>query len=96
MTLTPSIYVIAYDLYKPGQAYDRLAEKIKTIPTWCRILRSTWIVKTPFTSQEIFNLVQPALDPNDRIFISKIDLATSEWFLDSSIASYINELTNSI
>ena len=90
MNATPSFYIIAYDLHKPGQDYDYVEEKITQLEDTCKILNTTWIVKTKRTAREIFDLVKPALDRNDRIFIAKIDLSTSMWYLDANVAQWIN------
>ena len=55
MNATPSFYIIAYDLNKPGQDYDRMEEKISQLEETCKILDTTWIVKTNLTTKEIKN-----------------------------------------
>ena len=90
MNPTPSFYIIAYDLHQPGQNYKLVEEKIAQLEETCKILNTTWIAKTKQTAREIYDLVKPALDRNDRIFIAPINLATSWWFLNSEIATWIN------
>jgi hypothetical protein len=90
MNATPSFYIIAYDLNKPGQDYDHIEKQISKLLAHSRILRSTWIVKTKRTAQEIFDLLKPALDRNDEVFIAQIDLSLSAGLLDSSIAQWIS------
>ena len=90
MNATPSYYIIAYDLHQPGQNYKLVEEKIAQLEETCKILNTTWIAKTKRTAREIFDLVKPALDQNDCIFIAKTDLSTSMWRLKSSVAPWIN------
>lgn len=90
MNPTPSFYIIAYDLHQPGQDYKLIEEKIAQLEETCKILNTTWIAKTKRTAHEIYDLVEPALDRNDRIFIAPIDLATSWWYLNAEIATWIN------
>ena len=90
MNPTPSFYIIAYDLNKPGQDYDRIEKLISKLPTHSRILRSTWFVKSKRTAQEIFDLLEPALDRNEGIFIARIDLPLCAWHLKPSIDQWID------
>ena len=90
MNATPSFYITAYDLHPPGQNYKQVEEKINQLEETCKILNTTWIVKTTQTAHEIYDLVEPALDRNDRIFIAPINLATSWWYLNANIAQWIN------
>ena len=96
MNAQPSFYVIAYDLRKPGQDYDRMEDKINELEDQIKILETTWIVKTTQTAHEIYDLVEPALDRNDRIFIAPINLATSWGYLNTEIATWINARINAV
>ena len=96
MNTTPSYYIIAYDLHPPGQNYKQVEEKINQLEETCKILNTTWIVKTTQTAHEIYDLVEPALDRNDRIFIAPINLATSWGYLNAEIATWINARINAV
>ncbi len=90
MNAQPSFYVIAYDLRKPGQDYDRMEDKINDLEDQIKILETTWIVKTILTTKEIKKHLLEAFDGNDSIFIARIDLPLSAWRLKPSIAQWIN------
>ena len=55
-----------------------------------KILETTWIVKTKRTSREIYDLVRPALDPNDAIYIVWIELDSGDGRLPKSAWEWIN------
>ena len=90
MNTTPAFYLIAYDLYKPGQEYDRLEEQINRLEDRCKILETTWIVKTKRTSREIYDLVRPAHEPNDAIYIVRIDLDSGDGWLPKPAWEWID------
>jgi hypothetical protein len=67
-----SALLISYDLNKPGQNYDKLYEKIKSLGTWWHYLESTWIVTSTLTPSQAFDRLQPALDASDSVLIVNI------------------------
>ncbi len=73
-----AVYEISYDLNKSGQNYDELHEAIKSIGDWAHPLKSTWWVETHnLYSEDIYNKLEPFVDKNDYLFVSKI---TSDYY----------------
>nr|DAM72177.1 MAG TPA: Cas system-associated protein [Caudoviricetes sp.] len=68
------VYLISYDLNRPGQNYDTLYQKIKDASTggWCHPMDSTWIIQSYLTPENICNQLRPALDNSDSIFVVQI------------------------
>lgn len=91
MHSTPSFYVIAYDLRKPGQDFDLMEKKINELPVRLRIQKSVWIVRTKRTSQEILDLVKPAFDRNDKVFVARIDIVSSRGGFGSAVRQWITK-----
>ena len=60
-------YIITYDLHAPGQNYEALAERIKSYPQWAKLMRSTWSVVTPETSEQVRDHLKAALDASDEV-----------------------------
>ena len=73
------IYSISYDLYKPGQNYEEVSKAIKSLGNWWHHLNSTWLVSTSKNAQQIWEIVQPHIDENDRILIIEIGKDYSGW-----------------
>lgn len=96
MNATPSFYIIAYDLHPPGQNYKQVEEKINQLEETCKILNTTWIVKTNLTTKEIKKHLLGAYDANDKIFIARIDLPLSAWHLDPEDSRWIKAQINAI
>ena len=61
-----SLYVISYDLNRPGQDYSKLHEKIKSCGTWWHCIDSTWMVMSSMTGIDIANRLWPEMDSNDK------------------------------
>lgn len=68
------LYLITYDLKKPGQNYSELYEAIKSLGDWQHPLESSWLVRVndKIRAQDIYNRLRPKIDDNDRIFITEI------------------------
>jgi hypothetical protein len=64
-------YVVDYDLRKPGQTYEALFEKLKGY-TWCHQLKSSWLIVTNKTAEQLRNDLQTVMDANDFIFVAKV------------------------
>lgn len=83
-------YVI---VYRAGTAIQRLAveKKIKTFSYWAHILGEYWFVKTDYSANQIYNMINPLVGLNGRIIVVAVkrnaawnDLANSE-FLNRNI-----------
>lgn len=73
------IYVISYDLNKPGQDYAKLYDALKSFSSWWHYLGSTWLISTNNNATEIFNKLKSHLDNSDRILIIKADKDHNGW-----------------
>jgi hypothetical protein len=72
--------LISYDLNKPGQDYDDLIEKIKSLGTWWHNLDSTWIVKTSQPAKTVRDTLKPLLDENDELLVVDITGTSAAWW----------------
>lgn len=75
------VYIITYDLCKPGQNYDELIKAIKTY-NWCKIAESTWGVTTTKNSTEIRDYLKSKIDKNDKLFVGKLT-GEAAWYGES-------------
>ena len=63
------LYMISYDLNKPGQNYSDLYKAIKKCGVWWHHLDSTWLVDSKFTVDEITNHLLKFMDKNDFLLV---------------------------
>lgn len=68
------IFLITYDLKKPGQNYNEFYETIKGCGEWQHPLESTWVVKvgSNYSSNDIYNQLRPRIDDGDLMFVVDI------------------------
>ncbi|SER00306.1 hypothetical protein SAMN05216232_3929 [Virgibacillus subterraneus] len=74
-----AVYLITYDLNKPGQDYDNLYETIKSLGAWCHYLDSTWLVDTSYSSNQIGDKLESATDKGDSYLIIKVTNDYQGW-----------------
>jgi hypothetical protein len=63
-----SIFLITYDLKKPGQDYSDFIKTIKGY-TWARLSESSYAINTQEAPKEIYDKLLPHLDKNDQLYI---------------------------
>ncbi len=64
------VYLVTYDLKKPGQNYSTLYDAIKSLGSWWHYLDSTWLVDTNFYSaNSVSEKLTPHIDKNDNLLV---------------------------
>jgi hypothetical protein len=72
------LYVIGYDLNKPGQDYSDLFEALKSYGAWWHHLDSTWIVVTDQSAARVRDNLKQYMDKNDELLVATIG-APAAW-----------------
>lgn len=67
---------IAYDLDKPGQNYDAVHDRIKSLGRWYHAQQSLFYVHTAMSPKEAHEFVFSVMDMNDKLTV--VD-ATGAW-----------------
>jgi hypothetical protein len=67
-----ALYLISYDLLKPGKNYDPLIDAL-TQQGAKRVLLSQWTLNTYCSPKQIRDWARRYMDNNDRILISEIN-----------------------
>jgi len=63
------VYVVSYDLRKPGKDYIGLTEQLQASHSWCHYLASTWLISTSESATQLYNRLVPHLDKGDSILV---------------------------
>lgn len=71
-------YIITYELYKQGQNYEKLIQRIKSYGTWARLGGSEYIVISTQSAVEIRDYLSIVIDNNDSIFVGTL-IAPAAW-----------------
>lgn len=86
--------IISYDLNKSGQDYTSLFEEIKKMAyndTWCRPLRSFWLIRTELTPTQCMDKLKSKADTNDEFFVLEFGAKDYNFFLDTSVHELIQK-----
>lgn len=58
---------ISYDLNSPGQDYEKVIEKIKSLGSWAKVQKSLWFVSSNLTAEQAAKSVWQGMDRNDSL-----------------------------
>ncbi len=88
------IYLITYDLKKPGKDYTSLHNTIKTASTWWHYLESTWIIKTDRPVEYWSDKIRSITDGNDNFLIVDITQQKRQGWLPQKAWEWIRKNDN--
>ncbi|GAA5556964.1 hypothetical protein Asch01_01680 [Acinetobacter schindleri] len=66
------VYQINYDLRKQRN-YEELYNKIKAYGTWCRPLKSCWIIASDKTAAQIRDDLKQVMDNDDGLLVTRLN-----------------------
>lgn len=81
-----ALYLVTYDLNRPGQDYPGLYDKISECGSAWHGMQNVWFVDTPWNAQRIRDHVIPTLDRGDKLFVSRVQEAAWQGFTDEATA----------
>lgn len=74
-----NIFMISYDLNKPGQDYAELWKALEGFGAWCHYLDSTYLIKTSSNIYDVEKALSAYLDESDRMIICQIVKPIRGW-----------------
>lgn len=77
-----ALYLVTYDLNRPGQNYPELYDRIKQCGAAWHGMQNVWFVETDRSAAAIRDHVGPALDRGDKLFVSRVQEAAWQGFQD--------------
>jgi hypothetical protein len=84
---------ISYDLYDPGQNYEKIEKAIKALGSWAKVHLSLYYVSTAVTASQAFDRVSAACDSNDKVIV--IDATNAIWNkLSKEVSDHIKAAWN--
>lgn len=85
-------YMITYDLNSTGQKYQDVIQAIKDASNgaWCTYWKSSYLIKSNLTAEQISNKITPHLDNNDRMIIVEVKNTNYQGWLEKNEWEYIN------
>lgn len=83
---------ISYDLFVPGQGYDKVAAAIKSLGTWAKIQMSFWYVKSNHSANKAAELVWATMDANDSLIVVDATNNNAVWYnLKPEVSKFIQD-----
>ena len=67
-----SVYLISYDLKRPGQSYPELYETLKQASSWSHYLESVWLISTSESLEAWSQKIRAKIDANDSFLIVEL------------------------
>lgn len=86
---------ISYDLNQPGQNYETVIAKIKTLGSWAKIHKSYWYVKSTLTASQAVEAVWSVMDPSDTVYVVDATNNQASWQnIAQSVSDHIRDQWN--
>lgn len=87
-----SAYLITYDLKSPGQNYSDVIQAIKDSSiSWCTYWKSSYLIKSNLSADQITDKVKLYLDSNDRFFVAEASTTNYQGWLSEKEWKFIKE-----
>lgn len=84
-------YLISYDLKQPHRDYPRISKAIMAYGYYCKLLESTWIIRTGYTAAQVRDDLKNHVDANDRIAVVGLTNEWASWNLPGETASWLKQ-----
>ena len=75
--MVQSLYIVTYDLNKPGQKYNELYDTLKNFLDWAHPMESTWFIVSPKSATQVRDILESKIDTNDNILV--VNFPTYSW-----------------
>ena len=87
------IFLVTYDLKRPGQNYSDLYDAIKSEGDWQHPLESMWTLKTDNSvlARTLYKRLRPYIDEKDNLFIVEITDQDRQGWLAKSFWTWLKE-----
>lgn len=83
---------ISYDLNVPGQDYEKVISKIKTLGSWTKIHKSFWYVDSAYSAKQAADLVRAAMDSSDTVYVVDSTNNDAYWYgLTDNASDFIQQ-----
>jgi hypothetical protein len=68
-------YLVAYDLMAPGQRYPAVEKAIQAQGTACKLLNTTWYLKSGAALNAVRDAIWAVMDANDKLLVVQAENA---------------------
>ena len=64
-----AVYLVTYDLHKPGNNYEGILEQIKKSAGWAKLSESSYAISTSETVDAAYKRIHVKADANDTMYV---------------------------
>jgi hypothetical protein len=83
---------ISYDLNQPGQNYEKVIERIKTLGSWAKVHKSFWYVDSNLSASEACAKVWEVMDSSDTVYVVDSTNNNASWQnLSQTVSDHIKK-----
>lgn len=88
---------ISYDLYSPGQNYEKVIERIKSLGSWAKVHKSFWYLRTNHSHEYIAQKIWEVMDANDSLMVVNASTDNAYWYnLDTDVSKFMQDKWRSL
>jgi hypothetical protein len=73
------ILIVTYDLRGAAGSYEEFFDALKSEDSWSHYLRSTWLVATNKSPDEMFQELRPFLRSGDHLLVTSLSRDRQGW-----------------
>lgn len=86
---------VSYDLYAPGQNYEKVIDRVKGLGDWAKIHKSYWYVNSSLTAEQARAHVWAVMDANDSLYVVDATNNSAAWNnLSDEVSNFIQDQWN--
>lgn len=82
--------LVTYDLNKPGQDYEAIHNKIKSLGRWYHPQQSVFYIHTALDAQQAHAAIGAVMDVSDRLIVADVKFMVIAPALDADIEAINN------
>lgn len=83
---------VSYDLFAPGQNYEKVIETIKKQGFWAKVHKSLWYIKSTSSAQAVAEKVWVVMDKNDSLIVLDTTNNNASWYnVDPKVSQFIQD-----
>ncbi|WP_039913269.1 hypothetical protein [Cellvibrio mixtus] len=87
---------ISYDLNNPGQNYEKVIERIKSLGNWAKLQKSHWYLDTNYSQKHVAEKIWEVMDSNDNLLVVNSTTNDAYWFnLSPEVVKFLQDKWNS-
>lgn len=91
----PHNVFISYDLYSPGQNYETVIARIKSLGGWAKVHKSFWYLSTNYSYEYVAKKIWEVMDSNDSLFVVDTNTNDAYWYnLTEEVSNYLKRNWN--